>query len=314
MYQHPRLRSGRLLRLERQHALREHGNCELQKVLLRHLPFLFILAFILMGCETNQTGSLDVDLTVPFLTNATITPDSVYIDSQIPINGRYTITTLARVRAVGSTRELSVQLSLIRTQGLETVASLTLRDDGVAPDQVAGDSIYTGEIRFSIERSQAGRYRARFEATSASGARSNAIELPLKIGRRNAAPALHSVSVPDSVNLPTTDTLLVQFTATVSDSDGLGDIREVAFRRISPPDPTKFFMKDDGGLDPPVEIGPPGAGIRVRSGDDVAGDGRYSFLIPVTPSAARRTNVFLFQAVDSFGDTSRSIIDSLIVR
>lgn len=283
----------------------------MKHALISTLPLLFVFT---SGCEKNRLGTIDVDTDVPFLSDAIFTPDSVYIDSQTPTNGRYTINSFARVKAVGEPGKLSVQITITRTTGSVTVSTVTLRDDGIHPDQRANDSVYSGTINFTIERAHAGRYRVRFEANNRAGALANAIEHTLKITRRNSAPILHSVAVPDSVTLPTNDTLLVQFTATVSDSDGLGDIREMAFRRISPPDPTKFFMKDDGNLDPPIEIGPPGAGIRVRSGDDAAGDGRYSFLIPITPSAVRRTNVFLFQAVDSFGDTSRSITDSLTVR
>jgi hypothetical protein len=287
----------------------------LSRMVQRRLsPLLIVLTSLITACETNRLGTVDVSTDVPFLSDAIVSPDSIYIDSQTPVNGRYTISASARVKATAQTRNLHVQLTVLRPSGSAIVGIVDLRDDGIQPDQVAYDSIYSGAINFTIERSAAGRYRVRFEATTDAGASGNAIEHTLKIGRRNSPPVLHSVSVPDSVTLPTNDTLFVQFTATVSDSDGLGDIREMAFRRISPPDPTKFFMKDDGGLDPPIEIGPPGAGIRVRSGDDVAGDGRYSFLIPITPSAVRRTNVFLFQAVDSFGDTSRSIIDSLTVR
>lgn len=139
---------------------------------------------------------------------------------------------------------------------------------------------------------------------------SNTLEKTLKLERRNARPQLLDVSLPDSITLPVTDTLKIQFTATVADSDGLADIREVFFRRVSPPDPTKFLMRDDGSLDPAVNIG----GIVLRSGDDIPGDGKYAFLIPVLPTSTRRTNVFDFQCIDSFGDTSGTIQRSFTIR
>ncbi len=268
----------------------------------------FIL--ILTGCEKSKFGTVDVSTDIPSITHVVLTPDSIFIDNLTPQNGRYTISAVVSVKASSAEGNLSVSATVLRPGGSALAAQFTLRDDGVSPDQTARDSVYTARVEFTIGREQAGRYRVRLQATSASGNVSNALERALKLGRRNSAPVLLSVSIPDSITVPVSDTIKVQFTATVSDSDGLGDIREVTFRRISPPDPTRFFMKDDGSLDPPVSVG----GIPVRSGDDVAGDGRYSFLIPITPTATRRTNVFLFQAVDSFGDTSHAIIDSLIVR
>lgn len=263
-----------------------------------------------MGCEKSKFGTVDVSTDIPSITDAVLTPDSIFIDSLTPQNGRYVIYAVVRVRVVSAEGNPTVSAVVGRPNSPDVVAQFTLRDDGASPDQAARDSIYTAQIQFTIERAHAGRYRVRLEATTASGSASNVLERALKLGRRNSAPLLQSVSLPDSISVPVSDTIKVQFTATVTDSDGLADIREMAFRRISPPDPTKFFMKDDGGLEPPVSVG----GIPVGSGDDIAGDGRYSFLIPITPSATRRTNVFLFQAVDSFGDTSRSIIDSLLVR
>jgi hypothetical protein len=275
--------------------------------------FAFILAFftlLLTGCEQSKLGTVDVSTDIPFVTQATVSPDSIFIDSLTPQSGQYPISAIVSVRVISPGSRPTVTATVVRPNGSDVVAQFTLRDDGASPDQIASDSIYTAQIQFTVERAQAGRYRIRFQATTSSTVVSNVLERSLKLGRRNSAPILRSVSIPDSISVPLSDTIRVQFTATVSDSDGLADIREMAFQRISPPDPTKFFMKDDGGLEPPVNVG----GIPVRSGDDVAGDGRYSFLIPITPTATRRTNVFLFQAVDSFGDTSRSIIDSLIVR
>jgi hypothetical protein len=275
--------------------------------------FISPIAFALLtmtGCEDSQLGTVDVNLDVPAINSPVVTPDSIYIDSLTPQNGRYSISAVVSVHVVSADGAPTVTATVVRPGSVDVVTEVTLRDDGVPPDQIARDSTYTAQVAFTIERAHAGRYRVRFQATTSSGAIGNILERALKLGRRNSPPMLSNVDMPDSISVPVNDTLRVQFTATVSDSDGLADIREVAFRRISPPDPTKFFMKDDGGREPPVNIG----GILVGSGDDVAGDGRYSFLIPITPSATRRTNVFLFQAVDSFGDTSRSIIDSLSVR
>jgi hypothetical protein len=266
-----------------------------------------ILFLSQLSCEKNNLGTIDASKDVPQLSNASVTPDSIYIDNITPVGGQYQISAAIRVNAtVGSPTNQTVTAIIIRPNSASELQQLTL-----AP---SSGGVFSAQVQFSISRAQAGKYRILFSSRTSEGLLGNSIELPLKLGRRNSLPILQNVSMPDSVNLHPTDTLRVQFTSTVSDSDGLSDIREMFFQRISPADPTKFQMKDDGNLDPPIEIGPRGAGIFVRSGDDVAGDGRYSFLIPLTPTATRRTNVFRFQAVDSFGDTSASIIDSLTVR
>lgn len=269
--------------------------------------WLMALALTLASCEKNNLGTIDASKEVPQLSNASITPDSIYIDDRTPVAGQYQITaTLGVHSTVPSSASQTVSATLIRPNSATEIQQVTLSP--------SSGGVFSGQIQFAVTRAQAGTYRIRFSARTGDGLLGNVIELPLKLTRRNSPPILREVSIPDSIRLPSVDTLRVQFTATVSDSDGLADIREMAFQRIVPPDPTKFRMKDDGNLDPPIEIGPPGAGIFVRSGDDIAGDGRYSFLIPITPTATRRTNVFRFQCVDTFGDTSLSIIDSLIVR
>ncbi len=277
---------------------------------LSTVAFLIVLAILLPSCDKNSLGTVDVKTEVPILSNAFATPDSIYIDSQVPVNGQYSISSVVRVRMTYVGASPTITASVVRTGSTTQATQISLRDDGVSPDQTANDSVYSGHLQFGISRAQAGRYRVRIVATAIDGSVSNTLEKTLKLERRNARPQLLDVSLPDSVTLPITDTLKIQFTATVADSDGLADIREVFFRRVSPPDPTKFLMRDDGSLDPAVNIG----GIFLRSGDDVPGDGKYSFLIPVLPTSTRRTNVFDFQCVDSFGDTSGTIQRSFTIR
>lgn len=267
------------------------------------LVLVVALGVLLIGCEKNRLGTVEASKEVPLLSNASVTPDSIYIDNLTPAGGQYQISaTIGVTSIVGSSASQTVTAAIIRPNSSTEFRQLTLSP--------SSGNVYRGQLQFTISRAEAGRYRIRFASKTGEGLIGNSVEIPLKLGRRNSFPILQNVSIPDSVTAPTGDTLRVQFTATVSDSDGLADIREMFFQRVSPPDPTRFLMKDDGGLDPPIGIG----GIPVRSGDDVPGDGRYSFLIPVLPTSTRRTNVFVFQCVDSFGDTSRSIQRSFTIR
>lgn len=269
-----------------------------------------MLVVVLAGCEKSRLGTVDVSTDVPVLSDAAITPDSINLDMLSPSGDTFLVSATIAVRSTMGQGEQILVATLLRPGSTGTVTQVTLRDNGVPPDAAANDGVFGGTLQFTLTRAQAGTYRVRLSASTAAGLQSNILEKSLKLTRRNAVPHLLAVAVPDTIDLPTNDTIRVQFTATVSDSDGLADIREVFFRRISPPDPTRFQMKDDGGLDAPVLVG----GIPLRSGDDVAGDGRYSFLIPVLPTSTRRTNVFEFQCIDSFGDTSRTTQRSFTIR
>lgn len=277
---------------------------------LKHIAAAIFVVVVFSGCEKNNLGTVDVKTDVPLLSSPVVTPDSVYLDALTPSGDSYPVSASVAVRSTMQEASQTLLATVLRPGSASTVLQITLRDNGSPPDLTAGDGIFSGTIQFSLTRAQAGNYRIRFSATTADGLSSNTLEKTLKLARRNSPPQLLAVTVPDTIDLPASDTIRVQFTATVSDSDGLADVREVFFRRISPPDPTRFLMKDDGSLEPAVLIG----GIPLKSGDDVPGDGRYSFLIPVLPTSTRRTNVFEFQCIDSFGDTSRTIQRSFTIR
>ncbi len=272
------------------------------------LCILFLLT--LFGCDKNQLEPFDSKDTPPLVSTLQLSPDSINIDNLVPSNGVYNVSVIVRVKASdidGPSDIISVLVDALRSDASIAVSGNELRDDGVATDSLRGDGVFSGPIAITLSRSQAGRYGVRVRAIDRNGSESNSLVNQLTLARRNSAPVLLNATTPDTIDLPASGYLTVQFTASASDSDGLADIRQVFFRRLIPIDTsqTRFFMKDDGGLDPAVIV----AGISLRSGDDIAGDGRFSFLIPVFPfpTTARRTNLFGFQAIDSFGDTSATI-------
>ena len=269
----------------------------------------------ILGCEQNQLGTIDTRNTAPFLSNILLSPDSIFVDDLTPDNGLYTIFSAVRVDAKdpdGSSDIAAVRYDVIGVAGTIVASGIELRDDGIAPDSIAGDDLFSAPIRISLTRPQARPYLIRVFAMDRKGDLSVSLYQQLKITRRNSAPQLFDLLVPDSIDLPSSGYVTVQFQVSAADSDGLADIQQVHFRRLDPVDPseTRFIMKDDGSADPAVGFG----GIFLRSGDDVAGDGRFSFLIPVFSSASRRTNLFGFQAVDGFGDTSATALGFLTIR
>ena len=279
------------------------------------LSFILVmcLASVLNSCEENQFGVLDTKGNAPSVSAASVTPDSINIDNLTPVGNTYTINAVTRLTVSdpeGTDDLNSVIVQAIRPGASSQFFQQNLHDDGVAPDGVAGDSIFSAEIQFEIIRALAGRYRMQFIALDNEGNQSNVLERTLFITRNNSAPSLSDLVAPDTVDLPVGGSIVIQFTVVASDSDGLADIRDVYFERIDPPDPsfTKFFLLDDGGVDLPGPLG-------LRSGDNVAGDGRFSVLVPlIDGQAQRRTNLFGFQASDTFGDTSATILHFLTVR
>lgn len=285
------------------------------RVSIAHLlsALLVSAAILVTGCDKNQLGTVDVKGNPPQVSNAVLSPDSINIDSITPVNGSYTATTVARVSVVdpeGAGSITEVTASAIRP-GSESAFSLyALRDDGVAPDAAADDGIYSGSIQFQLVRSQAGRYRIQLASLDKDGLQSRVLEIPYFVKRNNSAPRLSNISAPDTITLPSGGSLLVSMSVAAADSDGLADIQSVYFRSLTSTSPDfKFYLKDDGGTEPAA------APLFQPSGDAVAGDGLFSILVPLrdTPTV-RRTNIFAFQAIDTFGDTSATLIHYLTVK
>ena len=272
-----------------------------------------LLLAVLAGCE-DKTGVIDFTGNPPFVTSISLAPDSVNIDTQLPQNGLYAVETIVIARVAdpqGAGNLSSVSASVIRSVPATVVTTVQMRDDGVAPDSIAGDGRYAGSIQYQVTRPLAGRYRVQVSATDEDNLVSNVSEQTLFVTRNNSKPLLFGLIAPDTVTVPIGGFMLVHMTISASDSDGIADVREVFFRSLTSSNPdVKFFLKDDGGTDP---ISPP---FFQPSGDSVAGDGRYSVLIPLVDGPnVRRTNIFSFQAFDSFGDSSGvPLLHQLVVR
>lgn len=266
-----------------------------------------LLLFCFLSCEKNNIATFDVTNDVPVLTNWTVTPSTLNIDNITPSNGSYPVSAIVKVKAFSKddTRSQIVSASIFRPNGSAPFSSKTLRDDGVPPDQVAGDSLYSGQIDFQLVRGETGRYRIQLSSRSASGNTSNFVDAPLFLTRNNSAPRLFNLNAPDSLRLNPGDSLLINMNVAATDSDGLADIREVFFRSLDSSDPNRHFvLRDDGNGD---RLSP--------SGDERAGDGIYTILVKLTDSpTVRRTFRFAFQAADSFSDTSRTLLHFLTIR
>jgi hypothetical protein len=271
------------------------------------LPLVTIL--VISGCDKNQLAPIDSEDTAPFVSTVHINPDSIYLDSLTPSNGEYSVSTIVWVRASdvdGASDIATVEVDVSRENGLSAVRGIGLLDNGLAPDSVQGDGVFSGNVLFTLVRAQVGRYMIKARAIDRQGVSSNLLATQLKLTRQNASPTIFNLTAPDSVTRPSTGSLLFSMTISASDSDGLADITEVYFRSIisSTPD-VKFFLYDDGGI-----IQSNG----LTSGDRLAGDGVFSIIVQLPSTTSQGERRFAFQAKDTFGDTSATVVHSLIVQ
>ena len=159
-----------------------------------------------------------------------------------------------------------------------------LNDNGVEGDSVASDLIYTAVFDLSDQLTD--------------------------------PPIIENVVVPE--NLSRNQEELVLLSATVTDPQGLGDVKNVYFKAFKP-DGTPaserpfFIMFDDGDAE--------------NHGDEIANDGTYSILIQISPennkgsyrfefyaedfTELKGTSKFRFQAKDKSGTLSRASVQSV---
>lgn len=182
-----------------------------------------------------------------------------------------------------------------------------LYDNGAAAvlDQKAGDSLYSNFI-FMKQSYERGVYRIEYTLRLPSGdvSKAGSSAFIYDNAQTNVAPVLTTASAPDTVS---PDVPFV-FSATVTDANGLNDVKEVVFRLYRPDNSVvanpsggnNWQMYDDGNLS--------------AHGDAVAGDGIYSFANYFTASSAKGTWKFEFQAKDRSAFYSNVLTKSFVLR
>ena len=291
--------------------LRAFGATYLRDALRLLSPFILLH---LQACSDNQFPAIDSRGSVPFVRDARLTPDSINLDTFTPVNGTYTVSLSARIGvtdADGLQDIAEVGADVVRPGTGSVILHASLHDDGNAPDIAPGDGLYSGTIQISLQRPQAGEHQVRIVARDSKGFESNTLSPSLFLLRNNSTPRLDpaSLQAPDTVDLPVGGAVLVTMSISATDSDGLGDVRQVYFTNLASSNPAlAFILQDDGSANPPIQFS-------LRSGDILPGDGIFTITIPlVDGQAARRTNRFSFKARDSFGAISDSLVHLLTVR
>ena len=275
------------------------GFCSLSRSrFLSMLAPVAILALI-NGCTKQTGGVIDPAGTPPFIGAARVYPDTIKMTSLPQSAGILTVTIRAQatlVRQVGSADIAGVDVGVIASGSTSPFLTVALHDDGSSPDSLAGDGVYSTLLQFTIPKSASGVYILRFMASDIDGFVSNSVEAPLFMLRNNQPPVVSTLQAPDSAMVPQGGQTLISLYIRATDPDGQADITSVFFRSLDSSDPTqKFIMNNDGTA--------PGS---------VPGDSTYALIVKVVDGpTVRKTYRFAFQAVDTFGDTSATILHSI---
>ncbi len=173
-------------------------------------------------------------------------------------------------------------------------------------DERAGDSRFTNKFPLS-RQNPIGTYKINYFITDKENVTKLVAEQQFIYdnGQANIAPVISNLILQDRVGR---DTSFI-FTLTANDSNGLNDIDVVYFELYRPDstlveDPpnsgnTKLLMHDDGDSE--------------HYGDNVAGDGIYSFKNSFSNTASTGTWRFVFNAKDRGGLLSNTIEKSIVV-
>jgi hypothetical protein len=257
----------------------------------------FLAALLLSACEKGDDSTIDPSGTPPFLRSAAVDPDSIPLNTLPLTNGHYGLSLKLTAQVVeGSLGVKEILVQVLPPSADTALVKTSLPMQGSASGVVS----FAGEAFFNVPKSGAGAYRVSFQAPMEGNLESNTIIRTLILTRFNSPPVLSGLVAPDTVILPAGGSLNIRMTVVASDSDGLDDIQEVFFRSLDSSDPTKKYDLLDNGSS--------------ANGDAVAGDGVFSIIIQLVDSGnVRRTFRFAFQAVDSPGDTSATLLHSLTV-
>ncbi len=261
---------------------------------------MIVLSLLLASCEKEKTEFVDVSLDAPFVESLQLSSTAVNLDTssssvvaKLP-DGSYTVADTAFASVTdpnGPGYIRSVVYSLSAPGQTESF----LRDNMQRVGGLGDTAIYKAGFSFNLQRPDIGTYVIQVQADNPSNRQSNTRIASLVITRNNIRPRIFNLSAPDTLARPSSGKRPVFFAVSAFDSDGPGDIAAVFFRSINSTNPNfEFKLYDDGN--------------RAVTGDSVAGDGRYSLIIPIDSTATLGTKEFRFWARDK----SLALSDSLV--
>jgi hypothetical protein len=272
-------------------------------VIIISLPILFL------SCEDKSDSIIDSlgnspSISNPILSISTINTDTINVGVERRSDDILTINckVFAKVRHLDGQNYIGeVRYSMINPL-IEIISEGNLHDDGIMPDQIANDSIFSGNVNFQIQRVIVGTCYVNLWSNSTDGYQSNMISLPIKIERLNHAPIISNLLAYDTLARNS----VLKITLQVSDPDGLSDIYSVGYLSRKPDgnmanngNPIPMF--DDGDLDYP-------------SGDALANNGIFTYTINVPSDAMLGAYNYTFFALDRSHVSSDSIFHTMVIK
>jgi hypothetical protein len=262
-----------------------------------------IFCILLLACEKKLDTLVDSTGSSPIILSASVNPSKFNTDTinigaernptdvlQLSVTVRATV-----IHPAGRASITGTGFLLGSYQGSTGLSAGVLHDDGVFPDLIANDSLYSATVNFFIVRQMIGQLPLQIFATSGLY-ESNTFILPVTIVRANHAPGLANLVVKDTFRLLED----LRIALAVSDSDGLGDLLSVGYVSRKP----DGQLANGGNSIPLQDDGNP----NVPSGDAIAGDGAYSYRFPVPADAQVGLYTYTFRAIDRSRDTSNTLI------
>lgn len=179
-----------------------------------------------------------------------------------------------------------------------------LFDDGSHGDPVAGDQVYSLRVDSSFAARKQGLTELKFAAVDRYNSSSPTVVKAVAI--ENKKPALFNLSVPDSIQRPTSGKNAFIMQVSVSDPQSLGDIAYVGLVTMDPSGsygtvatPENPLLLVDNG--------------NKNLGDEIAGDGIYSLGASISPTNQLGVWTFIFQAEDWVNNKSDSLVHKITV-
>jgi hypothetical protein len=240
--------------------------------------------------------------------------NDVVVDSSAPINAQLTyfdkdsldVAQYLSNSSLKPTISDSFQILLSSSKDFSHLNVQVQDDSGIVLNNadftnVNGNRV-AGAISTTLSSVYVGNLTYVFTAYNTHGASGNYAEKKLRLfNAKDAGPVIDSVSMPDSLILPQTNSLVFDIYAYVTDAAGLSDVSNVYFDVVKPDGTPStgnpFMMYDDGGA----------AGLQVGDDDRVAHDGTYTLSVQLPAGTAVGTYTFTFHAVDRSGVSSAPV-------
>lgn len=254
------------------------------------------------SCEKKSDTIIDPTLIAPTISNPSKSKDTVYTPSDAAV---VNFITSVRVQQGGDDAIQSVVCSLLDPGG-NLIQNFTMNDNGSGGDTTGNNGTYTVTVNYAATSClTVGNYSLQYLATAQSGLTSNLLVVTQPIYySNNVAPVVSFVNAPDTLIRPISGQTPLVLTVKGSDPNGQCDVKMVFFNSIlpsgAPSGGNPFTMFDDGDL--------------IAHGDSIAGDGRYSLIIAIPPTAQLGTYQFNYQASDNRGLSSAILNKPVFVR